>query len=113
MPDHDLKRPEGSGRRDFSYWNEGYSEALRVLAERCGVSPEEFQKGVRERIAENQASPQCLTLGEVDTWADGSAAESRRDHVRTCQFCSRVIEAMNAHSTKGEASFVKAALDKI
>lgn len=113
LSERHLKAPEESVRRDFKYWNEGYSEALKVFAERCGVSPEQFQKGVRDRISENHATPQCLTLGEIDTWADGLAADSRREHVKNCEFCTRVIEAMNVHSPGGEASFVEAALQTL
>jgi len=96
-----------SEESDLSSWPADYRAALDRVARRANLTPENLHSDLQRNSDKLHATPQCLTLVEVETYVALQRLEpNRSEHVGGCAYCSALLSAVDRVDSTAQAKFV-------
>jgi hypothetical protein len=87
-------------------WGEEYLRALEVAAAHAGIAPLDLHRQITRGIASTQASPDCLTLAELEACLADTLASERRAHAFSCSFCVELLQVVATGHPEHQAAFI-------
>jgi hypothetical protein len=109
----ETKKSPSSGQSDLASWPADYRAALDRVSSLSALSPDLLHANFQREVHSLQATAECLSLSELESYAVKRTLEvNRTEHATGCEFCTALLETIDGHNSKAEAAFVDVAVGR-